>query len=117
MSKYQRTKGHNWEREVSIDLRKYGFSDAKRHLEYQEGEAFGVDIVNTGDFKVQCKSMAKVPNIPKVFSEFIKLKEDDIPVIAFKVTGKGEYACFKWEDALILMAWREMIAKKAFVTQ
>jgi|TARA_Y100000310_G_scaffold325441_1_gene388907 hypothetical protein len=104
MSKYQRTKGHSWERKVAIDLRAIGFSKAKRHLEYQKEEIIGVDIDNSGQFAIQCKSMAKTPTMPKVFDE-IKCSKEDIPVVVFKVTNKGEYACFKWEDAQVLMAW------------
>jgi len=97
-----RTRGHSWERFVSAALRMI-WPDARRHLEYQDGEANGIDIANTGEtFRIQCKSTAKVPNIPQVFKE-IRHDQENIPVVIFKVTGKGEYACFKFEDAKLLM--------------
>lgn len=50
--KRSRTKGHNFEREI-VNALKDVFPEAKRNLEYQEGQ--GVDIANTGDFSIQCK--------------------------------------------------------------
>ena len=52
--KRSRTKGHSFEREIANMFRTLGF-DARRHLEYQDGEANGVDIANTGPFRIQCK--------------------------------------------------------------
>ena len=102
---YSRRKGHSFERKVSQNLRPI-FPEAKRHLEVQMQDALGYDIDNTGEWRIQCKSLAKVPNIPKVFSEFKKLTDENIPVIVFSVTNKGEYACVKWSDMLLLMqAW------------
>lgn len=107
MGKYQRTKGLGWERRVSQDLRPI-FPEAKRHLEVQMQEAQGYDLDNTGDWRIQCKAMAKVPNMPKVFKEFTKLTDEQIPMVVFSVTNKGEYACVKWKDMLLLMqAWEQ----------
>lgn len=117
MSKYQRTKGASWEREVSRRLRSVGFTQAKRHLEFQSEEAAqgrDIDLGDSCQFKIQCKSMANTPSMPAVFKE-IEVKEDDIPVVVFKVTGKGEYACFKLEDALVLMAWMERFSGKGSI--
>lgn len=50
--KTSRTKGHNFEREI-VKAIKDLFPEAKRNLEYQEGQ--GVDIANTGEFSIQCK--------------------------------------------------------------
>jgi len=102
MGKSQRTKGHSYERFTAQKMREIGYPEARRHLEYQDGEANGIDIANTGQFAVQCKAMKNQPNLPKVFGE-LKNKEDEIPVVVFKVDRKGEYACFKLEDALMLM--------------
>jgi len=109
--KANRRRGHQFEREVAIDLRAVGFHDAKRHLEYQKEEVVGVDIDNTGQFKIQCKAKNNSPNIPAVFKEIKHDKDNDIPVVVFKVTNKGEYACFKWEDAQVLMAWLHGFSK------
>jgi hypothetical protein len=50
--KTSRRKGHDFEREI-VNALKDVFPDAKRNLEYQEGQ--GVDIANTGEFSIQCK--------------------------------------------------------------
>ena len=57
--KRSRTKGHSFERKMAAWFRKQGFPDARRHLEYQDGEANGVDLQNTGFFAVQCKKHKK----------------------------------------------------------
>ena len=44
-----RDKGHNFERQIARELREVGFPEARRHLEYQDGEANGVDIQGFGD--------------------------------------------------------------------
>lgn len=55
MGKLSRTKGRNFERQVAIDFQELGLPDARRHLEYQDAEDNGVDLVNTEPFAVQCK--------------------------------------------------------------
>ena len=77
MGKSQRTKGHSFERKVAAQLREI-FPDAKRHLEYQDGEAYGVDIANTGPFAIQCKKHRNYVSITKIF----EVKDDSkIPVL------------------------------------
>lgn len=95
-------KGKSFERFVVNKLRAT-YPDAKRHLEFQTQEAKGVDLDNTGPFKVQCKALSKVPNIPQVFAEFKDLSQHEIPVVIFKVDGKGSFAAFRIDDALILL--------------
>lgn len=52
--KWARTKGHQFERDIA-NMLKPVFKDARRHLEYQDAEAYGVDLVNTGIYRIQCK--------------------------------------------------------------
>lgn len=91
-----------FERTVAEKMRTV-FPNAKRHLEFQSQEAKGVDLDHTGPFQVQCKALHASPNVPKVFSEFTDLSQEQIPVIAFKVDGKGTYMAFRFDDALRLM--------------
>jgi len=109
-----RARGLQFERDVANALKRVGFSDAKRHLEFQASECRGVDLSNTGQFAIQCKAKNGTPNIPAVFGE-IKCSDEEIPVVAFKVVGKGEYACFKLSDAVILMGWIERFSKEGGV--
>ncbi len=54
LSKLSRRKGVSFEREVARALQVV-FPNARRHLEYQDAEANGVDLVHTGHYRVQCK--------------------------------------------------------------
>jgi hypothetical protein len=83
MSKLSRTKGHSFEREISIALRLV-WKDARRHLEYQDAEANGVDIANTGPYKFQCKRGRRHAS----FTAIKEIEADevlgDIPVLVSK---------------------------------
>lgn len=41
-----------------MKLRK-AFPQVKRHLEFQKQEARGIDLDNTGDYRIQCKKLKK----------------------------------------------------------
>ena len=101
-----RKKGLDFEREVAVALRGI-FPNARRHLEVQIGENNGIDLDFTDPFKIQCKALNRVPNLPLVFSEFKGLTPTDIPVVAFKVTGRGSYAALRLQDLLKLLDARE----------
>lgn len=77
---------------------------ARRHLEYQDGEANGIDIANTGHYKVQCKCLRNQPNIPAVMKEIQNVGIEEIPMVIWKQDGKGEFAAFRLEDAILLMS-------------
>src|SRR5687768_157221 len=54
-NKANRSKGHRFEREIVHAFRKT-FPDARRNLEFQKEAAMhGVDLINTGRWRVQCK--------------------------------------------------------------
>lgn len=107
-----RARGLQFERDIANDLKAVGFKGAQRQLEFQVGDQKGVDIkLEDSQFKIQCKAKQTQPNIPQVFSEIV-CSEDDIPVVVFKVINKGTYACFRWEDAKVLMGWLENFVKK-----
>ena len=110
--KANRTRGHSFERTTSKMLRENGFPEARRHLEYQKEEANGIDIDNTEPFLIQCKATNNQPNIPKVMKEIKQNNVENIPVVFYKVTGKGTYAAFKVEDALMLMKLFKEIKNK-----
>lgn len=55
---HSRRKGHQFERDVAIALREI-YPNARRQLEYHEDDCAGVDIVNTGPFRIQCKKLKK----------------------------------------------------------
>jgi hypothetical protein len=76
-----RKKGHQFERDIAIALRSV-FPDARRHLEnHKDDAAKGIDIVNTGYYRIQCKRMRK----PAPLSAIKQVKCDeltgDVPVL------------------------------------
>lgn len=50
----RRKRGHGFEREVAIMFRDV-FPGARRHLEYHPADATGIDLINTGRYRIQCK--------------------------------------------------------------
>lgn len=67
MSKRSRTKGKAYENDIAKLFRSAGWKYAKRHLEYQSGEAsFGRDLDGTEPFAVQVKCWGKTPSISAI---------------------------------------------------
>jgi len=60
-----RLKGIRYERDIVSKLKKI-FPQAKRHLEYQPGEATGDDIEGTGNLRIQCKRNKSWAPISKI---------------------------------------------------
>lgn len=84
--KKSRTKGHNLERSEAIDWREF-YPDARRHLEYHGLDANGVDLINTGDWLIQCKAYKNYPPVNKIDEikpkgkRLLILKADRKPII------------------------------------
>ncbi len=99
--KMSRTKGHSFERKIANDLKKF-FPMARRQLEYQADVVCGVDIAETGRFKIQCKckkSYASVNTIDEVECQ----NNDDIPLLVTKADRKPEMVVMRWKDFLELL--------------
>lgn len=78
--KWARTKGHSFERLIARYFQFCGYPKAQRQLEYQIDQAQGIDLANTGHFKIQCKKTKKYVSINTI--QEVKLKEpDDCPVL------------------------------------
>lgn len=97
--KRSRTKGHSFERWAAIKFRSV-FPKACRHLEYQEGDANGVDLKNTGDYRVQCKAYKDYAPINKIR----EIKESGIPVLLTKGDNKTPMAVIPFEHFLHLLS-------------
>lgn len=92
--KYNRTKGHNFEREIAQDFRSIGYTDAKRNLEYNEGDT-GTDLVGTGNFRVQCKSRKNYVSVNTI--EEISIDSDGLsPLLITKANNKEPMAILPW---------------------
>lgn len=90
--KANRRKGHNFEREVAKDFREIGYPDAIRQLEYQEG--LGVDLKNTGLFRIQCKNKKRYVNPDILNSQ----DWDGLPIVVTKANRKKPMAIMFWDD-------------------
>ncbi len=60
-----RTKGHSFEREVAAAFRLV-FPEARRQLEYHVKDALGVDLQETGPYRIQCKRLKKYASIAAI---------------------------------------------------
>ncbi len=100
-----RRKGHSFERECAIALRKI-FPTARRHLEYQDGQAFGVDLAETGEFLFQCKSGKRYAPLTAIGEIKICPIEGGIPVLITKGDRTEPLACLPFRSFLKLLKKR-----------
>lgn len=100
--KKSRTKGHSFERWVANQFKKI-FPGAKRHLEYQMGEAYGVDVAGCAPFLIQCKRGKKYASITAIDEIKICPIEGGIPLLITKADHKEPMA------VLPLSAFLELI--------
>lgn len=98
--KTNRRKGHNFERQVANDLKEI-FPEAKRHLEYQASECQGVDIDNTGKYRIQCKNTKKY--VPVNTIKEIKCHPTEVPVVVCKAAWEPSMAILPWEELKVLL--------------
>ncbi len=81
-----RQKGHAFERYIAAAMRMIGYSKAHRQLEFQINNALGIDLAETGPYKIQCKKTKKY--VPMNTINEVKAKEGEIPVLI--AAGDGE---------------------------
>lgn len=93
-----RRKGHSFEREIAR-LFKPLFPKAQRKLEYQEGDCTGVDLKNTGPFKIQCKRYKEYAPLNKIF----EVDEEGIALLITKADSKPTLVALKLEDFLKIL--------------
>lgn len=103
--KRSRTKGHSFERSVAIALRRI-FPDAKRHLEYQCDEALGIDIDNTGPYRIQCKRGKRYSSLSAIKEPVIDPIEPGIPVLITKADNQEALVALPLEHFLELLSYR-----------
>lgn len=97
MGKFQRTKGANNEREAVRLWREVGYPEARRKLsQYQE--RCGVDLENTGKFKVQVKSGKRIDVWKALREAESEAKENEIPLVMAKKDRCGWVVLVEWKD-------------------
>lgn len=102
MGKLSRRKGHAFERWVAIQLRKV-FPEAKRQLEYQFSDCVGVDLANTGDYKIQCKRERKYSPISAIEEVQICPLEGGVRVLITKADDKEPLAVLPFSEFVRLL--------------
>lgn len=103
MSSLSRRKGHGFEREIAIKLR-HIFPNARRHLEYQDQEANGVDLAETGPLQIQCKKLKKYAPLTAI--QEIKFDPIGIPVLVTAADREPILIAMHLNDFLpMLKAW------------
>ena len=96
MGRYQRRKGHDFEREVAASLRPLD-PKACRLLEYQEGA--GIDIKTALPLAVQCKAGRSLAVALAGFREAQAAAGPGVfPVCAYRADRKGSFAVLAWDD-------------------
>lgn len=103
MGKMSRTKGHSFERAVAAALRVV-FPGARRQLEYHENDCLGIDIAETGLFKIQCKAWAKYAPIACIFEIRCDRQLGDIPVLITKGNKLEPMAVLPLDDFIRLIS-------------
>lgn len=105
-----RKKGHQFERDVAIALRAV-YPKARRHLEYQDAEANGVDLVETGPFKIQCKKYKTYAPLSAIKEVNCERELGDIPVLVTAGDGEEPLAALPFGDFLTLIRALEIVQK------
>lgn len=102
-----RTKGHQFERDIAIELRPI-FPDSRRHLEYHSRDANGVDLVETGRLKIQCKKLKKYAPLTAI--KQIKCARDlgDVPVLITAGDNQEPLAALPLSDFIELLRQSQM---------
>ena len=95
MGSKSRSKGYGYEREIAHELKEF-FPEAKRHLEFQESDAKGFDLDNTGKYRIQCKRYKSYAPIAKI--EEVHKESGSVPVLMTRGDNKPTVVCMYLED-------------------
>lgn len=108
MSKLSRTKGHSFERHTASEFKRI-FPQARRQLEYHEDDAKGIDLQNTGRYRVQCKRGRGYAPINKIFEvqclDFLGV--DEVPVLVTRADNCPTMAVIPFDKLLELIEVHE----------
>lgn len=96
-----RAKGHTFERYIAAAMRMIGYSNAHRQLEFQINNALGIDIAETGQYKIQCKKTKKY--VPMNTINEVKYKEGEVPVLIAAGDGEPPLVTMHLHDWLYLV--------------
>ncbi len=91
-----------YERWTANEMKKV-FPDARRHLEYQDSEALGRDIANSGDYLIQCKRGRRYASLSAIKEIQICPIEGGIPVLITRGDNTEALACLPFTHFLKLI--------------
>lgn len=109
--RHARTKGHSFEREIAEALRPI-FPEVRRHLEYQDAEANGVDLTHTGRLKIQCKRGKKWASISAIEEIEYRPELGEIAVLVTKGDQKPAMAVIPLENFIRILALLKTTPRK-----
>lgn len=89
--RHARNKGYGFERWVANALKGL-YPEARRQLEYHENDCKGIDLANTGPFKIQCKKLRKYARIVMIEEVVCDSVFGDIPVLITAADNKPAMA-------------------------
>lgn len=110
-NKANRSKGHRFERDV-VHYFKEIFPDARRNLEFQKEAALhGVDLINTGRWRVQCKRGKRYVSVTKIDEINICPIEAGCPILITKADNKDALAVLPLDELLSLIKFKEKYSR------
>lgn len=111
-NKTNRRKGHTFEREV-VHVFKKTFPDARRNLEFQkEAAAFGVDLINTGRWHVQCKRGKHYVSPNRINEVKICPIEGGCPILLTRADNRPTLAVLPFDELMALIRFKELAERK-----
>lgn len=95
--KRNRTRGHNYERQIAQEFRELGWQTActTRYASRMRDDQ-KVDIFETNPLNIQCKATNKCINYQQILKEMPN--DANYNVVLNKLTGKGEFVIISKED-------------------
>ncbi len=100
--KLSRTKGHSFEREIATALRVV-YPEARRLLEYHPEDAEGVDLLNTGQYRIQCKRGRKWCSLSKIEEVTADETFGEVPILVTQGDRKRILVAMPFEEFLRLL--------------
>lgn len=95
LGKMARRKGQEFERQCAKDFRKLGFPDARRHFESRkEAAEMGIDLENTGNWRVQCKKARKYVPVNTIN----QINAEGIHLLLASADHEETMAVMRWSD-------------------
>ena len=102
MSRYNRTKGHSFERQIAAELRTIGWPDCITTRQARGGNwehtDDGRDLVRTPGLAIQCKRLKEYAPVSTIEEIIDYPKENEMRLVLTKANGRPIMAILPWED-------------------